>query len=113
MRLILLLILLINTAFAQNSVTLKKGQVSPFDGHLVKKERLVKLVKAEKKVIVLSDLRIHQEELIDYHKQDAKTQRRKLSEAKFDSYMNSLGMLILGVIVTALAFKVNQKVGEI
>jgi len=113
MKLILILLLLINSTFAQDSVTLKKGQVTPFDGHLVKKERLEKLVKAEKKLLVLSDLRIHQDSLIKYHKDDALLQRRKLSEAKFDSYINGLGMLVLGVLVTAFTFKVNQKVGDL
>ena len=113
LRNILLFILLINSAFAQNSVTLKKGQVAQFDGHLVKKERLEKLVKAEKSNVVLKDLGVAQDELIEYHKHDARVQRRKLSEAKFGAYMTNIGAFVVGVLVTSFAFKVNQKIGEI
>jgi hypothetical protein len=113
MKLLLILTLLINTAFAQNSVQLKTGETAPFDGHLVKSERLVKLVKAEKKVLVLSDLRIHQEELTVFHKHDARVQRRKLSEAKFKAFMSNTGYFVLGAVLTALTFKFNQKVGDL
>ena len=113
MRLILLIILLTNSAFAQNSVKLNKDDPAPFDGHLVKKERLVDLIKAEKKVIVMKDLGIHHNELIEYHRQDARVQRRKLSEAKFGAFMTNTGYFVLGAVLTALTFKLNQKVGDI
>jgi len=113
LRSILILTLLINSAFAQNSTTLNKGEIAPFKGILIVSERVEKLIKAEKSNIVLKDLRITQDELIEYHKYDAKTQRKKLSEAKFDSYRTNIGMFALGVILTGFAFKVNQKIGDI
>jgi len=112
MRLILLLILLSNSAFAQNAVKVHEGNKVPFDGILLTTERAEKAMKAEKRSLVLEDLRMTQMELIDFHKQDARVQRRKLSEAKFDSNMKALGMLVLGVLVTGFAFKVNQKIGD-
>jgi len=113
LKILLIATLLSNSAFAQTSVTLKTGQLAPFDGHLIKTERVVELIKAEKKSIVLSDLRIHQDELIEYHRQDARVQRRKLSEAKFGSFLTNTGYFVLGAVLTALTFKLNQKVGDI
>ena len=100
-------------SFAQNAAKLNKGDIVPFDGILLTSERAEKAMKAEKKVLVLSDLRIAQEELTEYHRADARVQRRKLSNAKFESYLHNLGMFALGVILTGFAFKVNQKIGEI
>lgn len=113
MRLLLIFIISINTCFAQDAVTLNKGDIAPFKGTLVKKERVEKLIKAEKKVIVLSDLRLAQEELIDYHKTDARRQREKLSKAKFDSNLKAVGYFVLGAVLTSLTFKINQKIGDI
>lgn len=109
----ILLITLTTSAFAQNAVTLEKGDITPFRGVLLTHERAEKAVKAEKSNIVLKDLRIAQDELIEYHKQDAKTQRKKLSEAKFDSFLANMGYFVVGVLVTGFAFKVNQKIGDI
>ena len=113
MKMLILTLFLINSAFAQNSVPLNEGDIAPFSGHLVKKERIEKLIKAEKSNIVLKDLGIAQDELIEYHKQDARLQRNKLSEAKFKSFWVSTGYFVLGVLVTGFAFKVNQKIGDI
>jgi len=109
----ILWIILINSTFAQNAVKLNKGDISPHDGILLTTERAEKAMKAEKRELVLSDLRITHEELIQYHKEDARMQRRKLSEAKFKSFWVSTGYFIIGVLVTGFAFKVNQKIGDI
>ena len=116
MRIVTLMILLmslITNSFAQTATTLNKGDTTPFRGVLITEIQLKKYDKEEKANIVLKDLRITQDELIEYHKADAKTQRKKLSEAKFDSYTMNLGMFALGVILTGFAFKVNQKIGDI
>lgn len=113
MKIILILIFLTNSAFAQNATTLNKGDTAPFSGVLLTKERAEKAMKAEKSNIVLKDLRIAQEELTEYHRQDARIQRRKLSEAKFNGFMSNTLYFVVGVLVTGFAFKVNQKIGEI
>jgi hypothetical protein len=116
MKIILLMIILItsiNSAFAQNAVKLNKGEVAPFTGALVKEERLDKLVKAEKSNIVLKDLRIAQDELIEYHKTDARKQREKLSDAKFEAFWTNAGYFVLGAVLTGLTFKLNQKIGDL
>jgi len=97
---ILILILLTNSAFAQNAVKLKKGDLSPFSGILVTEEKIIELDKAKRSNIVLKDLRIAQDELVEYHKQDARVQRRKLSEAKFSGFLANLGYFMAGVLIT-------------
>ncbi len=111
--LIVLSIGLINSSFAQNAVSLNKGAVTPFKGVLITEEKAIELDKAKRSNIVLKDLRISQKELTEYHRQDARVQRRKLSEAKFKSYMGNIGMFVLGVILTGFTFKLNQKIGDI
>ncbi len=111
--LILIMLLLSNTVFAQNSTVLNEGDIAPYKGVLLTPERAEKAVKAEKANIVLKDLRVAHMELIRYHKDDAKLSRKRLSEAEFDSNLKSIGMFVLGVVLTGFAFKVNQKIGEI
>jgi len=109
---IILTLLLTTSAFAQNSVILDKGEAAPFSGILLTEDRAEKAVKAEKTVITLKALGVAQDALIDYHEQDATLTRRKLSEAKFNSYLNVLGAFVVGVLVTSLAFKATQKIGD-
>ena len=111
MRMILIFLMTFST-FAQ-SIKLNKDQPAPFTGVLLKKEFAERLVKAEKQTLLLKDLRVAQEDLTEYHRQDAKDTRKKLSEAKFDSYLNTIGAFVVGALVTSLVFKVNQKVGDL
>lgn len=113
LRVFLIVCLLSNTAFAQNAVKLDKGEKAPFSGALVVEETLDELVKAKKSNIVLKDLRITQDEIIEYHKDQARTYRKKLSQAKWDGFWSNTGYFILGVVLTGFAFKVNQKIGDI
>lgn len=113
MKILLIFLLSINLVFAQNAVKLNKGDTANFDGILVKQERLDKLVKAEKKNIVLEDLRITQDELIDYHRDSARLYRKRLAEAKFNSFWTNTGYFVLGVVLTGLTFKINQKIGDL
>ena len=112
MKLLLIFILSINLTYAQDAVSIKKGEIAQFDGILLTKERAEEAMKAEKSNIVLKDLRIAQEELTEYYRQDARIQRRKLSEAQFSGFMSNTLYFVVGVLVTGFAFKVNQKIGE-
>lgn len=116
MRKILLMIMLttlISNSFAQNAVVLNKGDIAPFTGALVKSEKLDDLVKAERKNIVLEDLRLTQDELIEYHKDTARKYRTRLAEEKFNSFWTNTGYFVLGVIITGFAFKAADKIGDI
>lgn len=112
MNKVIIMLIISTQLLAQNLTNLDKGQVAPFSGKLIKVEIVEKLVKDSKKVIVLEDLRMAQESLIEYHKQDAKVSRRRLSEAKFDSYMNVLGSFLVGVLATSIAFRINSEVNR-
>lgn len=111
------LVMLILSTFLINSfaqtVKLEKGEVAPNDGFLITQEVAEEAAKNKLRVIKLEDLKLAQEDLLNFHKADAKTQRKKLSEAKFDSYMNVLGAFVLGVLVTGFAAKMNQKIGDL
>lgn len=111
-KLIVLLTMLIISinSFAQNAILLEKDQKAPFSGTLVKNERLDKLIKAEKRELVLKDLGLAKDELIEYHKKDAQTQRKKLREAKFDSFISNVGYFLVGCILTSVSFKIAQEV---
>lgn len=110
MKTLILTILFTFQVLAQNSVTIKKGEVADFDGHLVKKERLVELIKAEKKNIVLKDLAYTQEEITEYHKDQAREYRKKLRREEFRSFWVGVGYFTLGVLVTGFAFKMSNKI---
>lgn len=113
MKTLILSLIFLTQALAQNSQKVKKGEPAPFDGHVVKKERLVKLIKAEKKNITLKDLAATQEEIADYHRGQARVYRKKLSEAKFDAWISNVGYFTLGIILTGFAFKVSGKIQDI
>lgn len=112
MKLIILVILITNLTFAQNSAIVKKGDTVPFSGILLTEERAEEAVKAEKKVVTLEQLAEAQKALTEFHKDEASVARRRLSEAKFDSYLNVLGAFLVGTLVTSLAFKINQEVNR-
>jgi len=101
---ILLLITSISSQ-ANDAIKLNKGDKAPFTGALVKEERLNKLVKAEKKVLILNDISATKDDLIELYKKDANNQRLKLSAAKFDSNLKSIGMFVLGVVITGYTMR--------
>lgn len=113
MKLIILVILITNLTFAQNSAIVKKGDTVPFSGILLTEERAEEAVKAEKKVVTLEQLAEAQKALTEFHKDEASVARRRLSEAKWDGFWSNTVYFVLGVVITGFAFKVNQKIGDI
>lgn len=107
-----LMIFWVNSAFAK-SVTIQKGEVATFSGHLITSDVAEEAAKNKLKVIKLEDLRIAQDELIKYHESQSKGYRKKLSEAKFEAFTHVLGAFVLGVLVTGFAAKMNQKIGDL
>ena len=114
-NLILMMLLtgLIGNSFAQNAVKLNKDEVAPFTGVLVTEEKIKELDKAQRQNVVLRDIGLTKDQLIDYHKRDAKRQREKLSEAEFDAFLEKTGYFVLGTVLAAIAFKINDKVGDL
>ena len=113
MKLLLVLIFLVNTAFAQDVVVLEKGEAAPYKGFLMSRERATEALRAERSNLVLKDLQVAQEELTEYHRQSARVARTELSKAQFSGFWANTGYFALGVILTGFAFKVNQKIGDI
>ena len=109
---LILLIILTTNSFAQEAALLQKNDPAPFSGILLKKERAEKAMKAEKKIIVLEDLRLSEKTLTEYYKKDAERQRSRLSEAKFKSNIYNIGYFVLGVFVTSYAFKIQQEINR-
>jgi hypothetical protein len=109
---IFLILLTTNSSFSQDAVKLKMGTEAPFTGFLVTKDRMVVLKKQANRIGTLERLRIVNDDIIEYHKDDAKTQRRKLSQAKFKSNLYNIGYFCLGVILSSYAFKVSQEINK-
>ena len=112
-KFIITFILTFNICFAQNAVIINKNDLAPYSGVLVKEEKFNSLVKSDKKVLLLEDLAATKDDIIIYHKKDANLQRTKLSEAKFDSNIKSIGMFVLGVVLSGFAFTVTEKIKDI
>lgn len=110
---LLMLLLITNLTFAQNSAIVKKGDTVPFSGILLTEERAEEAVKAEKKVVTLEQLAEAQKALTEFHKEEAVVARKRLSEAKWDGFLSNTMYFALGVIITGFAFKVNQKIGDL
>lgn len=110
---ILCWIVLINSSFAQNTVKIKKGEVAIFDGVLITEEKLIELDKAQRSNIALKDIGISKDEIIEFHKADARTQRNKLSRAEFRGFWTNTGYFLVGVLITGFTFKINQKIGDL
>lgn len=104
-KIILLITLMSNVAFAENATYLNKGDQAPFEGILLKQERAEKAMKAEKKVIVLEDLRVTQEELINHYKEVAKQERKQRVKQEFSNSIKNIGYFLVGTLITAFAFK--------
>jgi len=113
MKLLLVLIFITNTAFAQDSIIIQEGDIAEFTGILMSRDRATKALRAEKANLVLKDLQVAQEELTEYHRVAARTARAELSNAQFSGFWANTGYFALGVILTGFAFKVNQKIGDI
>ena len=110
---ILILILMTNLVFAQNSTIVKKGDTVPYDGILLTPERAEEAVKAEKKLVTMKALGEAQAALTAFHKEEAVVARKRLTEAKWDGFWSNTLYFALGVVLTSVAFKVNQEIGEL
>lgn len=108
--LVLTISVIISINSYSQSVILEEGQTAPYKGILLTPERAEKAMKAERRELVLRDLGVAKDDLIKYHRKDAETQRKRLREAKFNSFFTNTGYFILGCILTSLSFKIAQEV---
>ncbi len=109
LTLMMLLIALTNNVFAQSAVRIDKGEAAKFKGVLITEEKAIQLDKAQRSNLVLKDLQIAQEDIIKYHREDAKVARTELSRAKFSSFWGNVGSFALGVLVTSVSLSISQE----
>ena len=110
MRLIILLLLTFNTAFAQDIIPIKKGQPSPIDGFVISKKANEKIIedreKLERKNIQLKDLSVLQDQSITDLKSHRDTLSRHNAElreslrAKPTGFWQKTGYFVLGALIT-------------
>ena len=112
MKLLLALILASNALFAVNAVKISEGEPAPFTGVILTSEKVIELDKAQRENEILNELKLTQENIIKYHKEDAKMQRKKLAEAKFESFAYNVGYFFLGVILSSYAYKLSQEIQQ-
>jgi hypothetical protein len=111
-RLILILTLISNLAFAQNAVHMNKGDIAEFEGDLLTLETTKQLYNDSLEKTSLQkqlDLTNSSNTLLQQDKNLLQTQNQKLVEAaNSESHMSDLekaGFFLLGVLVTGLAVK--------
>lgn len=112
MRCLLILIFVGSSAFAQSARYIKQGDKAPWDGILLTEERAAKAMKAEKKVPILQETLLLQEDLVKFYKEDRDKYRNQLTKDRFGSNIKNIGYFVLGAVITSLTFKLNQKVGD-
>lgn len=105
----LILLLFSFNLYAQTAVPIKQGEKSPITGIVITEDKAKELYKAEEKVLVLSDLRLHDKELLDYYKNVAKDSQKKLNKAKMEAYFSGTLGFGLGILLSCFAFKVVQE----
>jgi hypothetical protein len=113
MRLILLILIISGSCFAQSARYIKKGDKAPWDGVLLTEQRAEKAMKAEKKVPILQETISLQEDLSKFYKEDRDKYRNQLTKERFGSNIKHIGYFVLGAVITSLTFKLNQKVGDL
>lgn len=113
LKILIIIVLLTNSAFAQNAVKLNAGETAEFSGILVNEDKMKELIKSDKLVPLLETKLDLQKDLVTFHHEDAMLQRKKLSEAKFGAFWTNTGYFILGAVLTAVTFKINDKIGDI
>lgn len=95
----LVALLICLTCKAQVAQRVKQGAIVPFDGVVVREDKVKELYKAEQKVLVLEDLRIHEKELSDRYKVHNKDLSKKLSNSKMNAFWSKVGFFVLGAVV--------------
>lgn len=95
-------ILTLQMAKAQVAYKVEKGKPSPISGVIITEEKVIELYKAEKKVIVLEDLRIHDKELVNVYKGHSKDLREDVIKAQSEAFWCKVA---LGIVSGFLMYR--------
>ena len=90
------------TSIAQTAFRIKKGEPSPIDGIVITEEKAIELYKAEKRVVVLSDLRIAEQERAEFYKRKADNITLELKKSEQELFWYKVGA---GVISGLFIYK--------
>jgi len=109
-KFVLLLTLMINSAFCQNIVELSKGDLAPFSGALVNPSQMkeFRLINEQKKSletqkITLEDLNEVNQNRINFYKEETENYRNLVKKERSKRAWSNTGFFVLGVLATSLA----------
>ena len=107
MKLLIILILSINLAYAGNIQPIKKGNPAPFNGFIVDKPQMehFRKINEQKKLseaqnLVLEDLKVTQGRVVSFHKKRAERLQNELLRSNIKSYFTNVIFFGLGVLAT-------------
>lgn len=106
MKTFILAMILTTSVFAQTAAKLNKGESAPFSGILITEEKAQELHKAEKRALALSDLRLTDQKIIEYYKDESIQRQLELKQERLSSHLKVIGFFVLGSLLTGFAFKV-------
>jgi len=112
---IMITLLQLNIAYANQLTPIKKGQTAAYDGFLADKDQMkhFRLINEQKKLseahnLLLSDLRVTQDSLIAFHKKRAQEANNALIWQETKGYLTNILFFTLGII-TATTIAKNVK----
>lgn len=110
MKILIILLFTISTAFAQNVRQIKAGEAAPSDGFFVTKEQLQKFVDTDQdrellrlKVIKLEELQVVQDERINLYRSRITEIDKELTRSTRRGSFKGIGGFVLGVLATSAA----------
>ena len=115
--LIILCLVFSQLTFAGDIQSIKKGELSPFDGFVITKEFEKKArqtreesILVRRKNLTLKDLQVVNEGRIEFYKDNYKKAHKELQKEQFKSFWKTTFMFIGGIAVGAGVFYAASKV---
>lgn len=107
----MIFLILINVSFAK-VVKIQQGEPAPFTGAILDNEELNRYRQLDEKDAVreaqvknLNDLRIIQDERIEFYQLQVKEVRKELLKSESSRWLTNIGYFVLGVAITGFAAK--------
>lgn len=111
MKTIIISLLLATQLLAgENAVKLSAGDISPFDGYLIKEDRVIELDKAERKVPLLEAKIRLQNDLVEFHRDEAGKARRNLSKERWEGNLKGVYGFLIGIVAMSITFKLTEEI---
>lgn len=111
-KVLLITILIFSTIDSYAIERITKGQAAPYSGAIITEREVEEYTDLVKKEAVrkaqiknLNDLRIIQDERIDFYQLQVKEVRRELLKSDSKRWLTNIGYFVLGVAITGFAAK--------